>query len=253
MKITILGSGTALPTADRCGPSVLVEIENDLIVIDMGAGCLTNLEKAGYSYRNISHICFTHHHPDHTTELIRLFFAFRNGNFPLNRKELKIVATEEFFLWMDKLKEPYSRWIAKLPFELVRCNIDKVKKFDEAKWSVSGGKVNHIESSTSFTLKSLSGQTFVVSGDTDYCESIIDSSKNADILLLECTMPENEKRIGHLIPSEAGKIAGKAGVKKLVLTHFYPQCRNFDMLTPAKNYFDGEIILAEDLMTIEIL
>ncbi len=252
MKITILGSGTALPSADRCGPSVLVQIKNDLILVDMGAGCLTNLEKAGYSYRNISHICFTHHHPDHTTELIRLLFAFRNGNFPLTRNKLKLIATEHFFQWMDKLNEPYSRWLDKLPFQLEKYSIDKKGIFQEQQWIIKGGAVNHIESSTSFTITEKTEKTIIISGDTDYCTELMTTWKNADLMILECTMPENEKRVGHLIPSEAGIIAEKTGTKKLVLTHFYPQCANSDMISPAKKYFNGEIILAEDFMTIEV-
>jgi ribonuclease BN (tRNA processing enzyme) len=57
---------------------------------------------------------------------------------------------------------------------------------------------------------------------------------------------------GHLTPSEAGKIAAAAGVKKLVLTHFYPPCDEEDMISPCRKFFDGEIVLAEDLMRVEI-
>jgi ribonuclease BN (tRNA processing enzyme) len=68
------------------------------------------------------------------------------------------------------------------------------------------------------------------------------------MLVSECAAPESAKIPGHLTPSEAGRIAAMAGVKKLVLTHFYPECDRNDMITPCGKEFDGPIILAEDMM-----
>ena len=53
-------------------------------------------------------------------------------------------------------------------------------------------------------------------------------SKNADLLILECSHPDGMKAKGHLTPSLCGKIAAKANAKKLVLTHFYPEADKVD-------------------------
>ncbi|MBL8150913.1 MAG: MBL fold metallo-hydrolase [Blastocatellia bacterium] len=88
----------------------------------------------------------------------------------------------------------------------------------------------------------------VYSGDTDYCESIVDISKDADLGLLECSSPDEAKIAGHLTPGLAGKIAREAGVKHLVLSHFYPVCFGADILGQCQKEFQGKITLAEDLM-----
>lgn len=56
----------------------------------------------------------------------------------------------------------------------------------------------------------------------------------------------------HLTPTEAGRIAALSGCRRLVLTHFYPSCEAYDLITPCKKLFDGEVILAEDLMRVSV-
>jgi ribonuclease BN (tRNA processing enzyme) len=96
------------------------------------------------------------------------------------------------------------------------------------------------------------GKALVYSGDTDFGEGIIQLARRADVLLLECSFPDQEKVPGHLTPSEAGKIAKLAEAKKLVLTHFYPSCDQENILAPCARQFQGEIVLAEDLMHLQI-
>ncbi len=89
-------------------------------------------------------------------------------------------------------------------------------------------------------------------GDTYYCNDIIDVARDVDVLLLECSYPKHIKVDGHLNPSLAGRIASESNCKKLVLAHFYPICDDYDILGQCKDEFSGEIVLAEDLMTIEV-
>ena len=94
------------------------------------------------------------------------------------------------------------------------------------------------------------GKSFVYTGDIGYNENVIKLAKKADLLLIESAVPEPME--GHLTPSQAGELAAKAKVKKLVLTHFYPAVERIDILAEAQKTFKGEIILAKDLMEIEI-
>ena len=57
---------------------------------------------------------------------------------------------------------------------------------------------------------------------------------------------------GHLTPTEAGKIAERAGVDRLILTHLYRPWGEWETLEVCRGQFHGEIKLAEDLMGVEI-
>ncbi len=90
------------------------------------------------------------------------------------------------------------------------------------------------------------------SGDTDVCSGIVTAARNADVAVLECSFPNERKVRGHLTPAEAGEIAAAARVKKLVLTHFYPECEEADILGQCRETYSGEIILAEDLLRVPV-
>jgi len=77
-------------------------------------------------------------------------------------------------------------------------------------------------------------------------------ARGADLLICESALPDDLKVEGHLTPSRAGKIAAKADVRKLVLTHFYPECDQVDVEKECRKTFGGPLILAEDLMRIEV-
>ena len=53
-----------------------------------------------------------------------------------------------------------------------------------------------------------------------------------------------------MTPGLAGEIATRANVRKLVLTHFYPECDKADIFSQCRKTYKGPLILAEDLMKI---
>ncbi len=110
-------------------------------------------------------------------------------------------------------------------------------------------KSKHTDSSVSYRIE-YNGKAIVYSGDTDYSGEIIKISKNADLLILECSFPY--KAEGHLTPDLCGKIAAKANAKKLVLTHFYPECELIDIKKQCSKEYNGKIVLAKDFMKINV-
>ena len=67
---------------------------------------------------------------------------------------------------------------------------------------------------------------FVFSGDTARTEDIVKLAAGADLFLCEASGLESDAqylRDTHLSARQAGEIAKQAGVKRLLLTHFWPE------------------------------
>lgn len=99
------------------------------------------------------------------------------------------------------------------------------------------------------------GDSIAVVIDTRACQNAIDIAKDAKILLCESTYQEEHKDLAyyhfHMTAKEAATIAKKAGVGKLILTHFSARyqaqdLKNFE--TEAKTVFPN-VFVAEDLKT----
>ena len=71
-KVTILGSGAALPTEQRNPTSQYIECQNRHILIDCGEGTQMQMRKFGIKLQKISHILISHLHGDHYFGLVGL-------------------------------------------------------------------------------------------------------------------------------------------------------------------------------------
>jgi len=254
MNVTILGSGTSVPLADRASPSVAISIEERFILMDIGPGTMRQLAIAGLEYQDIDYIVISHFHPDHTADLIHFFFATRYPPVLEEREPFTIVAPKGFDQFLDLLKKPYGRWLD-LPDRLM--NIEELKtgqkdarEFDG--FRIHSAPVNHTPQSLGFRIEDRAGKSIAYSGDTGYCEGIVDLARDVDLLILECSFPDEETIPGHLTPSEAGDIAARAGAKKLVLTHFYPEILTTDIEAQCRKTFQGDLVLATDLMSLSV-
>src|SRR5713226_4971351 len=79
MKLTILGSGTLVPSGSRNSAGYFVELPGARIRLDCGAGTLHALARYGLPWERMTHLFISHFHVDHVGELASLFFAFRHG------------------------------------------------------------------------------------------------------------------------------------------------------------------------------
>ncbi|MDO9516282.1 MAG: MBL fold metallo-hydrolase [Syntrophales bacterium] len=255
MKVTILGSGTCVPSLRRNSCSVLVEIGEAKLLFDMGAGTMRRLLEAGVTIGQISHLFFSHLHPDHTGELASFLFASKYPNERRRRSRLRITAAEGFMAFYERLEKVYGQWIELEEgivdiFEMKSSGPDFMQ-FDFS--NIDTLPMEHTESSIGYRLTMPDNTSIVYTGDTDYCKNAVRLAMKADLLICECSLPDEMKVPGHLTPSLAGRIASEAQVKNLVLTHFYPECDGVDIEAQCRKRYDGGLLCAEDLMRIEIV
>lgn len=253
MKVTILGSGTAIPDLKRNASGLFIETGRSRIQVDMGPGTLRRLTEAGKAPESIDIILITHFHPDHVSDLTPFLFATNYEHGPVREKPFHLVGPDGLEEFYEKLVGVFGKWIVprgdRLRLQEFDARVPDELHFEEFQVRVRSSPAAHTFPSLSYRIEA-DGASVTVSGDTDVSGALVELAADTDILICECSFPEDMKLMGHLIPPEAGEIAQRARAKKLVLTHFYPPCDEKDIISQAARKFSGEIIRAEDLMVI---
>jgi ribonuclease Z len=100
------------------------------------------------------------------------------------------------------------------------------------------------------------GRKIVYTGDTRPFSNLTKLASNADLLIHDATLGDDMKsraeEDGHSTPGQAARIAKKAKVKQLILTHISARYEDTtSLLNQAKKTFKNTVI-AEDFMKIEI-
>lgn len=246
MFLKILGSGTCVPSLQRHAPANYIKIGKTQLLVDCGSGTLLQLEKAGLDYKEIDIVCITHYHMDHISDLGSLLQALRWTPDFTRKKELTIIGPIGFISFFETYIKPLAVRTSP-PYLLTIKEVDGTLHF--ADFSITSCKTLHTDSSIAYKFIQRK-KSLVISGDTDYDEQLIAFAKKADVLVIECSFPNNKKITGHLVSKECGTTAQKAEVKKLILTHLYPISKE-TRLQETKKIFRNTV-LAKDLMRILI-
>lgn len=101
------------------------------------------------------------------------------------------------------------------------------------------------------------GRTVVITGDTRPCQSTLDASRDADLLIHESTFGDEEAdraiQTGHSTAREAALVARGAGVRRLLLTHFSARYSRdaIDLLREAQQVH-RETTIGKDGMEVDV-
>jgi ribonuclease BN (tRNA processing enzyme) len=250
LELTILGSGTSIPSLRRAPPGYLLRAGRTLALLDSGPGTLRRILRAGAGMEDVTHIFYSHTHVDHTADLVPFLFASRNPAAP-RRAPLTIGGSRGFLDLFDALARAYGSWVEPDGYELTLLEIGE-KPAPLGGLEVAGCPVPHIPSSIALRLTDPRGRALVYSGDTDESDALAGFASGADVLLIESSFPDEARVKGHLTPGLAGRIAAAARPGRLVLTHFYPACEGVDVMGQLRRAYGGEAAMAEDQMRIEV-
>lgn len=127
--------------------------------------------------------------------------------------------------------------------------LNKLKKQGETEYKGKKVKIEDVANKTE-------GLKVVYTGDTKPCDTVVKISKSADILIHDGTFLELDESQGkyHADVTEAAKIAKKANVKQLILTHISRRYKKDDikeMEEKAKKIFPNTKV-AHDFMKVEL-
>ncbi len=247
MKLIVLGSGTCVPSLKRSSPAYYLHAEGRQILVDCGSGTILQLEKIGRSYREIDAVFITHPHPDHIAGIMPLVHALIATPLFRREKDFLLVGPAEF----GKFYKKYISSLIGRPRTFSIEIIDVGDKMDYPPFRVLTAKTIHSENSIAYRFEH-GNKSVVITGDADYDRGIVELSRDADLLIADCSFPESMKARGHMTPKECGLVAQKAGVKKLLLSHLHTlPVPETESLNECRQAFNGDVSIAEDFLEIK--
>jgi len=240
MKIRVLGTGTSVPSLQRCSSSYLVQTKRLNILIDVGPSIVRRLLEYGFTTRDIDAIVLTHFHVDHTADLSTFLFA-SNYDVEARTKPLTIIGGPGINDFFENLIKVY-RWLMPKSYELfLREEGDCTLNLEDFVIAVT--RVEHNDESIAIRIEEHKSVTF--SGDTDYTKNLVKLASGTDLLIAECSFPER-KVDGHLNLETLQKIVDESNPKRVLISHLYPEWDDFHGVLYAP------YLLGEDGMEIEV-
>ncbi|WP_461207435.1 MBL fold metallo-hydrolase [Clostridium sp. DL1XJH146] len=236
MKIKIIGNWGAFPEKGEASTGYLLEIDGYNILIDCGSGVLSCLQEY-ISLDDIDIVILSHYHWDHIADIFPFQYNCKISTALGRRKNPLEIYAHTKDNRFNQLNYG-GACIAKEINKDTKLTFGKVKvTFEEVKHPAYGFAMRFEEN----------GKIFAFSGDTEWCDGLINISKEADLFLCECSLFDDQlgKFKGHLTPGEIGKISNMNSIKKVVLTHF-PHYAEIKLLkTEVEAIFRGEVELAK--------
>jgi ribonuclease BN (tRNA processing enzyme) len=246
MELTVLGTGTVAPTPERAAAAHWIDEPPVKLLLDCGAGVLRRAATFGVPWAEATHLAITHFHQDHWGELAFYLFALKWGVEPARSEPLALIGPAGLRTRLTLLAGAYGDWVLEPGFPL---EIAEVRPGDEHELApgvvLEACDTPHTAESLAYAVRTGSCR-LVYTGDTGESAELARWARGCDLLLAECSLPEDRALDLHLTPSRAGALAREAAAGRLVLTHFYPVFGDTDPVAVAGEEFRGDIVAASD-------
>ncbi|HEX7445206.1 MAG TPA: MBL fold metallo-hydrolase [Methanothrix sp.] len=219
LKVTLLGTGVGIPQPGRSQAAVLME-NSEPLLFDCGAGTLLRLDQAGVSMGPLDTVVLTHLHLDHVSDLL----ALANARYLSGQKGLAIFGPEGTDSWFRLLQSAYPN-LEKMQFEV--HELSPMDSFSIKGFDIFAEEARHSVTALAYRLEA-EEKVVVYSGDTEPSARVAALAEGADLLIHECSFPEPFDVTNHSTPLKLGNVLRNKGVKRVVLTHLYPQAEGHE-------------------------
>lgn len=279
IKITLLGTGTPVPSVLAFGTATLIEAAGLKLLLDCGRGAVMRLIQAGVPTGALDAVFISHYHSDHYSGLADLAMT---GAIPLpwgsRKAPLEVYGPTGLKhitdgIWKASTPDREIRVAdAEIDPEAMRLVPKTFRKegviFEKNGLQLTAILVDHgehIKPAYAFRID-YNGHSFVHSGDTRFNENLINQAKGVDVFVHEVAAAHSEtlkteKAVRtaidhHITPDRLAEVLDRTRPKLAVLTHlvFLPPNppRIDDVIDELGSTYQGPLVVAEDMMSIHI-
>ena len=271
-QVVFLGTGTPNPDPAHQGICVAIVVNGQPYLVDCGPGLVrqaTAARNMGHSALTMEHLTrafVTHLHTDHSVGLPDLMFtpAVTGRQEPLEiwgPKGLKRMVNLIQRAWSEDLDVRLHGGEPAVP-RAYEVNVHEIKPgqiYADANVKVTAFLVHHGHWKCAYGFRfETPDRVIVLSGDTTFCQSVIDNAQGCDILIHEVYSAEGLKRRGgdwqayhsayHTSAPDVARIANQVHPKLLILYHELPFGEpDGEILSEVRKSYSGDVVEAADL------
>ncbi len=249
--LSVLGAGSILPRLGYgcAGYALRSAPGGEVTLLACGPGSIRALAGVGIALGEVRRVVLSHYHLDHCLDLFALAFARRNPSLggAQGVGEIELIGPRGLLARVQGAPGVLGQGAAMPRATLLEVEPGQVLERAGLAWrSVANG---HTPEALSWRVQPAGrapNWSLVYTGDTPDDPRVAELARGAGTLLAECSFPEEEAVPNHLTPSAAAGLARRAGVQRLILTHFYPSMDPHDARARAARGFAGALELAAD-------
>ena len=280
-----------IPRPERAQSANVLIVNGVPYIIDAGDGIVRRLAEAGINIRDIGVIFITHHHDDHTAALGTLMSVAwdENRTHPINvygppGTEMLVKAAVQYFALSSEIRIADGGRSVPIARVFFGHDVGVGLAYHDQNLKVQAIENTHFAfhktgpDSKSYSYRfQTPDRVIVFTGDTGPSEALTELAKGADLLVAEVNSIDDRKQIliadgqwqimseqervgileqakrGHLTTEDIGKMASRANIKTVILTHLtYRPPPNTENYAPwadeVRKHFSGRVLIAKDLM-----
>jgi len=273
VKLTLLGTGSPIPDANRAGPATLVQAGGMNLLVDCGRGVLMRLVAAGLLPPMLHRVLLTHLHSDHITDFNDV--VTMRWTIAPTPNPLAVVGPPGTAAFVERTLTMLTDDVG---YRLAhhddldappQCDVTEVLDgvvLDELGVLVIAMPTDHrpVTPTVGYRFEQ-QGRSIVIAGDTVPCDSLDRLCDGADVYVQTVIRDDLVRQVPnprlhdiidyHSSVTQAAQTAKRSGVGMLVLTHMVPAVApgaEDEWIAIAREHFDGEIVLAHDLLAIDV-
>lgn len=216
-EVVFIGTGDAMCMAGRSNQALLLQTDKCTALFDCGPTTLYRFQNIGFGVNDLDAVFFTHFHGDHFAGIVFLDLALTLGG-----RRKKIVyggppGLETHFNLLYNLCYPgfypnkkfIRQFVEYLPNETYTCK----------KMVLNPLRVKHRPESLGYRIK-VANKTIALSGDSGWCEELIQLANGTDLFICECEHYEKNPHLTtHLSYKQLRHNEHLLATKRIVLVH----------------------------------
>ena len=196
MRLTLLGTGSTLPSPTRLQTGAVVHHAESPLLIDCGSGIAYRLAQSDIDYRDVGIVLLTHTHLDHVADLPTLAKArLLDGHDTFTIVGLQ--GTQNVFdalFAVDDLSERLTLSVRELPACTDPFTIDDLE--------IERAPTDHSKPGYAYRFN----ERVTIAGDTAPTEPVCSLADGSAVLVHECAYPDGMESPRHSTPTTLGEL-----------------------------------------------